>query len=679
VDEHDRSKTRGTKATGRIPGPTRERGGQRLPWPVLTAAGFVFIFCAAYNYFVFEHVPHVHDEIAYLFQARIFLTGHFSAPLPCAPGSFDFPHIVNSGRWYSIYPPGFPALLALGLLLGVPWLINPLLGGLAVILIFLLGVEVYSRRVGILAALLSAVSLWMLLTSSSLMSHTSSMFAGAVFLLFSFRSLRAPTIVNGLAAGLGLGAAILIRPANAVLLAAVFLVVLVIWTVREFKARWKNILALALAMGLAAGFFLYYNAATTGHALKPGYIARYGSAYSVVFGRPATLDFDFTPLTSVVQIGDNLGAINRYLFGWPLTSLWPLLFLVWAWIRREEGTGRDLLLLSAFLTMLVGFFFFWGAFTYFGARMYFEAFPLLVLLAARGLDAAPKLLAGAARGVGVKAWTRVLAGCLVVLVVYAFAVSWPGWVAPAKAEWYYDRYDHNLAGSSARVGNAVAAAGIHNALVVIKLLYAPVMGFPSGWWGSGFMHDTPGLDSDVIYANDRGGAANLELARCFSGRRLFVYWGTLDKGVLVPLETEGGAGTLRPGEPVQAAKPGKREVELLAKPELMFKVYSSEFGAFLEEVMQTEPGGWLDLDSPRLMRIGLASVARSDFRRASFAFEAALQVEKYPRQRSELLGQLTQCYAKTGQRAEAKRLMQRMADVGFYQDQLYSVFPERGF
>lgn len=532
----------------------RANTSRRLPWPVLAAAGFVFVFCAAYNYFVFEHVPHVHDEIAYLFQARIFLTGHFSAPPPCAPDSFDFPHMVNIGRWFSIYPPGFPALLALGLLLGVPWLVNPLLGGVAVILIYLLGAEVHSRRVGILAAVLSGVSLWMLLMSSSLMSHTASMAAGALFVLFAFRSLRAPTIGNGLAAGLGLGAAILIRPVNAALLAASFLLVLVVRTLREFKIRWKNVLALALMTGLAVGFYLYYNAATTGDPFKPGYIARYGPAYSVVFGRAATLDYNFTPLYSFMQIGQNLGAINRYLFGWPLTSLWPLLFVVWGWLRRREGRGRDLLLLSGFLTMLVGFFFFWGAFIAFGARMYFEAFPLLVLLTARGLDAAPGLLAGVLRRISVRVWKRVLAGCLIAFTLYAFAVSWPRWVAPSDTEWFYDRYDHNLAGSSARVGNAIRSAGLHDALVVVKLLYAPVSGFPTGSWGSGFMHDTPGLDGDVIYANDRGRAADLELARCYPGRRLFIYWGTLDRGVLAPLRT--GAGALGPGEPVRAAAGG---------------------------------------------------------------------------------------------------------------------------
>ncbi len=665
----------GALAPGAGPGPGRPA---RLPWIVLAAAGFVLVFSAAYNALVFERVPHFHDEAAYLFQARIFLTGHFSAPVPCAADSFDFPHMVNVGRWYSIYPPGFPMLLAAGLGLGVPGLVNPLLGALAVILIFFLGAEVYSRRVGILAAVLAALSLWFLLLSSSLMSHTAAMAAGALFLLFAFRSLRSPTVANGLLAGLGWGLSFLIRPYDAVLLALPLAVVLAVRTLKEFRSRSKNTLALVLVAGLAVGGYLFYNAATTGDPFKPGYIARYGSSYSVLFGRAATLDYEFTPHFALLQIGQNLGAISRYLFGWPLTSLWLLLFTAWAWVRRREERGRDLLVLSGFLSLFVGFTFFWGSFLTFGARMLFNSFPILVLLSARGLDAAPGLLAGAFRRTTPKTWTRVLAAALAAFTVYAFAVCLPGWAFPTDRPWYYDRYDHNMAGSSARIGNAVRAAGLHRALVVVKLLYAPTTGFPTGWWGSGFMHDTPALDGDVIYANDRGSEANKALALCYPDRGLYIYWGTLERGVLAPLRLEGGTGLLSPG-PAVAAGRGGRKVDLLPAPRDLFKVYSDEFGAFLDEIMRTEAGGWIALDSPRLTRIGLDLAARGDHRRASFAFEAALQVEMYPDQRNELLGQLTRAYAKSGQRAESKRLMLKIAEVDFASDKLYGVFPERGF
>ncbi|MEZ5867819.1 MAG: hypothetical protein R3D46_04865 [Defluviimonas denitrificans] len=36
---------------------------------------------------------------------------------------------VKDGRWFSATLPGWPAVLALGALLGLPWIVNPLLAG----------------------------------------------------------------------------------------------------------------------------------------------------------------------------------------------------------------------------------------------------------------------------------------------------------------------------------------------------------------------------------------------------------------------------------------------------------------------------------------------------------------------------------------------------------------------
>ncbi len=87
-----------------------------VPLPVILASVFVFVFCNLFSYFVFNHIPHVHDEIDYLFQAKLFRSGRLFAPSPCAKEAFDFPHMINNGRWYSQYTPGYPFLLTLGLI-----------------------------------------------------------------------------------------------------------------------------------------------------------------------------------------------------------------------------------------------------------------------------------------------------------------------------------------------------------------------------------------------------------------------------------------------------------------------------------------------------------------------------------------------------------------------------------
>lgn len=647
----------------------------RIPGPVFAAAAFVFLFSAAYNVFVFDRVPHIHDETAYLFQARIFLTGHFSAPPPPVPEAFDFPHLVNVGRWYSIYPPGFPFLLAIGLVFGAPWLVNPLLGAAAVFLLFFLGCEIYDRRAGLLAAVLGAASIWLLLMSSTMMSHTASMVFNGLFLLFFFRSLRAPTMGRGLLAGLSLGAAFLIRPYNAAVFALPFLVVLGVRSLPEIRRRWKNLTALALAAGACAGFFLYYNAATTGDPLTPGYISRYGKAYSVIFGRPATLDYDFTPLVAALQIGENLDAIHKYLFGWPGTSLWLLLFALWAARVKREERGRDLLLLAGFLSMLVGFYFFWGAFVVLGARMFFEALPLLILLSAKGLREAPLLLSSKFPRLDPAGWRKVLAGVLAVFSLYAFAVRFPGWVAPSWTEWFYERYDHNMCGSSAWVHNAIETLNLGRAVVVMKFLYGPLTGFPTGLWGSGFLFDTPGLDGDILYANDRGETVTRKLIRAFPGRAFYSYTGTLEKGVLAPLREE--KGELLMGPPIVPSTRPRRSVELLSVPERMFTLYSPAFRMFIEAALRAE--GPAALDVGRLTRLGIGYKAVRDYTRAAFALEAALQLEKNPKVRWPLLIDLGQCYMKLGQTAEAKRIIVKFEESDYKGRKLFFIIPERGF
>jgi len=177
------------------------RNTEKIPPVVFLCALFVFLFCSSFSYFILDHTPRIQDEIAYNFQAKIFLSGRLYAPSPTPAGSFDFPHVVNNGRWYAQYPPGFPLLLLLGLLIKAPWLINPILAGLSIFLFYFLGREMYGRKVGIFAAVLGSLSIWLLVLSSTMMSHTGSMFFMTLFLIFLFKSQHRPTLVNGIAAG----------------------------------------------------------------------------------------------------------------------------------------------------------------------------------------------------------------------------------------------------------------------------------------------------------------------------------------------------------------------------------------------------------------------------------------------------------------------------------------------
>jgi hypothetical protein len=654
--------------------PAGKRSG--IPLPVILASVFVLIFCSLFSALVFERVPHVNDEIAYLFQAKLFQSGRLYAPSPCGREFFDFPHIINNGKWYSIYPPGFPLLLVLGLAFRAPWLINPILAALAIVLFFLLGTEIYSRSVGLLAALLAAISPWFLLMSSTMMSHTSSLFFNTLFLLFLFRFLRKLSLGLGLAAGISWGMALLIRPLNTLFFSLVFLVFFVIRLLRSpgNRARRKAFALLAAALTFV-GLFLLYNFLTTGKPFRMGYLVRYGPSYSVIFGRPATLDSDFTPLTGAIQMADNLRALNSDLFGWPISSFLAMLPLLWLSRLSPTDRKKDLLLLSGIGCLVIAFSFFWGAFVFIGARMLFDALPLFFLLSARGIIKIPGLVGRVCPRLPESTVRKMAAVLLSALALYAFVYRLPQRLRPPHAFWYFERYDHRFAGTNGRLGRTIAALNVGRAVVILKFWHRPPSSFPDeGGWGSGFFRNDPDLKTDIIYVRARE-RSYAELFSCYRDRDIFIYAGTLDRGVLIPFKKSGPGVEL--GEPVRPPGRIRNSIEIVSDPAEIFFAYSSEFSNFLEQVFRET--SLLEIDGRRLEEMGVGYQSRDDFERAGFCFEAALQIENDPAVRWDLLNRLLPCYQKTGQAEAAGKILAFMAKIDFNERRLYRVLPERGF
>ena len=80
----------------------------------------------------------IHDEAAYLLQAKIFASGQLSAPAPALPEFFEQYHVLVTPRLAPKYPPGHALMLVPGVWLGLPGLMPVLLGGVAGGLLFAL-------------------------------------------------------------------------------------------------------------------------------------------------------------------------------------------------------------------------------------------------------------------------------------------------------------------------------------------------------------------------------------------------------------------------------------------------------------------------------------------------------------------------------------------------------------
>jgi len=96
----------------------------------------IFLLQALLVYFVLaQRFPLSGDDYSYLYQAKLFASGKLYAEdplydrdLPCL-ATYCFRD--DQGHRFSQYPPGWPALLAVGVNLGTPWLDQPASWGAA--------------------------------------------------------------------------------------------------------------------------------------------------------------------------------------------------------------------------------------------------------------------------------------------------------------------------------------------------------------------------------------------------------------------------------------------------------------------------------------------------------------------------------------------------------------------
>jgi hypothetical protein len=485
-------------------------GGVPVFWAVptgqflLIAAGFVFVAANLISGLVFEHVPHVPDSIAQLFQARIFAAGKLSLSAPHWADFFDYEHVIADGRWYSQYPFLHSLLLVPGVLAGVPWLINPLLGALFVPVLYWLGREVYDEQTARLSVLLACLSPLVLAMSSEYMNHASALLFATLFMLFAFRMIRTAQWRQGLFAGLFLGLVADIRPFTALLVAAPFVLYGLILVFRQPGRYAAGFLLALVGAALAGSLVLLYNYLTNGNALVFGYVAKYGPGLEIGFGKSGW-GLQHTPLRGLVNTGHNLNLVNKYLFEWPIPALLPLGVLV------ASGTRdwRDWLLLGAFLSLLVGHFFYWHHGLAFGPRVVYEAAGALMLLTIRGFQALGEFLRRAYRLAVSDAEANVLSSRIAVFLMLGMFVLG----LPPMLKGYRGYF-----GVDARLVHEVRRQGLTNALV-----FCPNP-------GDVFNANKLTLDGSVVYAQDLG-VLNPALTLAYPGRSCWQG----SKGRLAPL------------------------------------------------------------------------------------------------------------------------------------------------
>jgi hypothetical protein len=227
---------------------------------------------------VFERLPHLEDEIAYLYQARVFAAGHITAPQPEPTVAFWQPFVVmQDGKAFSKYTPGWSLMLALGVLAGAPWIVNAVCAALSVALIYRIGEELFSMHTGLIAAALLTFSPMALLLNATLMSHTAALTFVLAFTYAYWRLGRARrALLWGIIAGAALGSLAVSRLLTAVAIATPFIIDSLVQLGLSLRRRdlWPT-LRPRLALGAVALAVMpvvpAYNYATTGDPFQNTY------------------------------------------------------------------------------------------------------------------------------------------------------------------------------------------------------------------------------------------------------------------------------------------------------------------------------------------------------------------------------------------------------------------------
>jgi hypothetical protein len=426
---------------------------------------------------LYQRLPRLEDELAYLYQAQLFAQGRLYAQTPPEAVAWGVPHVVDfEGKRFSKYPPGGSLWLALGLQLGSVWLIGPLTGTLALALTYRLGKMLYGSTIGLIALLMGAISPFYLVLTPALMAHTASMLAALIFILIALTLRSQPASPStrwlSLAAGLALGCEFLIRPYTAVWSAAPLAGLALYDFRKDFRSAMERYGLLTIAFGILASLLIIYNFILT-NQLRLSLYELWWPFDRLGFG-PDVGPYGFTPVDSLKKTVSDLLALSYDLQGVPYLSVVPLLL----GLLLPRHNRLDLFLFSTLMALLVGALFYHSGSRLYGPRYFYEAWPMMMVLTARGFHKVFSLVHNARL-------LRML-GWLIAALYFGIALAF---YVPFRFDLMKHVYQDTL---TSDIVNAVQQAGLHQALV---------FQFADDWpeAAAGMMRTDPALQSDILY------------------------------------------------------------------------------------------------------------------------------------------------------------------------------------
>ncbi len=195
------------------------------------------------------------------------------SPAPSPARLFWVDHVIVDRVVCSQYPPGTPALQALGLRAGAPWLVTPVTGMVTLALVYWTVAAEHGQKAARVSLLVLGAAPLFIFNAATFYSHTpTTMWLAAALACLSTWSRSGRAIFLPLV-GAMLGCAFLTRPFDALLFGCAL-----------FALRSPRVIGLVCVGGLPfLGVHLAYQAAQFGSALHDGYHA-YQDEFRAVYG-----------------------------------------------------------------------------------------------------------------------------------------------------------------------------------------------------------------------------------------------------------------------------------------------------------------------------------------------------------------------------------------------------------
>jgi hypothetical protein len=274
-----------------------------LALALLLACGVLYALVAR---LALDGFPYSGDEYSLFLQGDLFAHGLLKAPAPAHAAWLRVDHVIIDDWVHSKYPPGAAALLALGFRAGVPWIVTPIEGVLALTLCWLTIRFSLGRRPALIGLAVLGLAPLYVYQAASFFSHTTS----TMFLALGFGSVAAWSR-SGRSwwlwlCGVSIGCAYLTRPIDAVLFGLAMI---------ALQSRRALVVAAAGAAPLVALNFLYQKA-QFGSLFLDGYHV-YQPTFAALYG-PTTALNPILPshIWNPVQLWNHLDIYRAFIIDW---------------------------------------------------------------------------------------------------------------------------------------------------------------------------------------------------------------------------------------------------------------------------------------------------------------------------------------------------------------------------